>query len=93
MTLPKLVLTSQPAAEGAASPREQLSNQVARISQLQRKTAQVRTVVACCVTVQLSDHVTSLVMDWILSLALYSLALHLSIRCKRLAKYMIIYYL
>ena len=42
MSLPKVVLTSQPATVGESSPREQLSNQVARISQLQRRTIQVR---------------------------------------------------
>lgn len=41
MSLPKVILTSQPATEGVPSPREQLSNEVARISQLQRKTMQV----------------------------------------------------
>ena len=58
MSLPKVVLTSQPAAEGAASPREQLSNHIARISQLQRKTSQVR-----FEFVQLRDHVTSWVYN------------------------------
>ncbi len=42
MSLPKVIVTSGPATEGASSsPREQLSNQIARISQLQRKTVQV----------------------------------------------------
>ena len=42
MSLPKVVVTNGPATEGvSSSPREQLSNQIARISQLQRKTVQV----------------------------------------------------
>ena len=43
MTLPKVVLTSQLTTERVvSSPREQLSNQIVRISQLQRKTTQVQ---------------------------------------------------
>lgn len=43
MSLPKVIVTNGPATEGvSSSPREQLSNQIARISQLQRKTVQVR---------------------------------------------------
>ena len=42
MSLPKVIVTNGPATEGvSSSPREQLSNQIAHISQLQRKTLQV----------------------------------------------------
>ena len=42
MSLPKVIVTNGPATEGvSSSPREQLSNQIAHISQLQRKTVQV----------------------------------------------------
>ena len=49
MTLPRVVLTSQPTTEGlVSSPREQLSNQIAHISHLQRKTTQVWYIIVLC---------------------------------------------
>ena len=52
MSLPRVIVTNHPATEGApSSPREQLSNQIARISQMQRKTVQV------CIDVMYYPHV------------------------------------
>ena len=55
MSLPKVIVTNGPATEGvSSSPREQLSNQIAHISQLQRKTVQVRVHVDNVLVFQLS---------------------------------------